>query len=134
MLLFKKFITREFVRESFPHTVFLFGDNMQRIGLGGQAKEMRGEPNAFGVPTKWAPTMNPLHFFTDASLNNENVVNAIKFPFILAYTFMDDKGNNVCLPEDGLGTGLSQLEDRAPTILLAIENMIDILKSHPNAK
>jgi hypothetical protein len=46
-----KHITREMVRAD-PSTVFVFGDNMARNGLAGQAKEMRGEPNAIGVPTK----------------------------------------------------------------------------------
>jgi hypothetical protein len=74
LLIFKKFITREYVRESFGTTIFLFGDNMQRTGLGGQAKEMRNEPNAFGVPTKWKPTMQDDAFFTDDDF--------IKFPIL----------------------------------------------------
>ncbi len=135
MLIFKKFITREFVRESFPNTIFLFGDNMQRTGFGGQAKEMRGEPNAFGVPTKWKPTMQEDAFFTDNDfINNKDVQKAIVFPFVLAYNWMADKDNIVCLPEDGLGTGLSQLETRAPLILSAINLSINNLKNHPHAK
>lgn len=131
MLIFKKFITREFVKQSFPNTIFLFGDNMQRIGLGGQAKEMRGEPNAFGVPTKWAPTMNHYHFFTDSDY--DEVKNYIQFPFQVAYYFMDDPLHNVCLPEDGLGTGLSKLDEKAPKILKLIESCTEVLKSHKNS-
>ncbi len=41
-------------------------DSVQRHGLAGQAKEMRGEPNAIGVATKWAPSTNPKAFFDDS--------------------------------------------------------------------
>jgi hypothetical protein len=42
---------------------YVFGDNGRRIGFGGQAKEMRGEPNAIGVATEWVPTNRPNAFF-----------------------------------------------------------------------
>lgn len=29
--------------------LYVFGDNMVRRGFGGQAREMRGEPNAVGI-------------------------------------------------------------------------------------
>jgi hypothetical protein len=41
-------------------------DSVQRHGLAGQAKEMRGEPNAIGVATKRAPSTNPKAFFDDS--------------------------------------------------------------------
>jgi len=47
----EKHITRQMLRAE-PGTLWVFGDNLQRKGLGGQAKEMRGEPNAIGIPTK----------------------------------------------------------------------------------
>lgn len=37
------------------NVLYVFGDNMARVGLGGQAKEMRHEPNAVGVATKYSP-------------------------------------------------------------------------------
>lgn len=40
-----KFITRQMV-ESAPNTIFVFGDNMLRVGMGGQAGAMRGCRNA----------------------------------------------------------------------------------------
>jgi hypothetical protein len=43
----------------------VFGDNGRRIGFGGQAKEMRGEPNAIGVATNWEPSNRPNAFFSD---------------------------------------------------------------------
>ena len=43
---------------------YVFGDNLRREGLGGQAGEMRGEPNAIGVATKHAPGMDDDDFWT----------------------------------------------------------------------
>jgi hypothetical protein len=53
-LIFQEWITRKDLREN-PDKRYVFGDNVERRGYGGQAKEMRGEPNAIGVVTKWAP-------------------------------------------------------------------------------
>ena len=47
-------ITREHLRAS-PEARFVFGDNRERWGMGGQAGAMRGEPNAIGVATLYAP-------------------------------------------------------------------------------
>lgn len=40
-----KIITRDKIKENLE-VLYLFGDNIIRKGLGGQAKEMRGEDNA----------------------------------------------------------------------------------------
>ena len=61
----QKFITRADLQAN-PKRLYLFGDNVMRAGLGGQAKEMRGEPNAVGVATKKAPHRGHLAYFTDA--------------------------------------------------------------------
>ncbi len=57
-------ITRQMVRAE-PEAYWVFGDNLARKGLGGKAREMRGEPNTIGIVTKRAPTMNPEAFFSD---------------------------------------------------------------------
>ena len=51
-----------------PTALYVFGDNLLRVGLGGQARECRGEPNAVGIPTKKAPTMEAHAFLSDADL------------------------------------------------------------------
>ncbi|MBK7804129.1 MAG: hypothetical protein IPJ55_15990 [Chloracidobacterium sp.] len=66
-VLTRKWVTRTFVREHRDH-IFLFGDNLVRRGLGGQASAMRGEPNVVGIPTKKLPSNNENAFFTDAEL------------------------------------------------------------------
>ena len=43
---------------------------MQQKGYGGQAREMRGEPNSIGIPTKWAPDSNKSSYFCDGDLDN----------------------------------------------------------------
>lgn len=117
-------ITRAMVQAD-RNTVFVFGDNMARKGLGGQAREMRGEPNAIGVPTKWRPSRDEAAYFTDddSSARLFQVREAIDG----AFRAMQDAlsaGRNVVIPTDGLGTGLADLPRRAPTIHRAIEARI----------
>jgi hypothetical protein len=38
-----------------PEKIYLFGDNLERVGLGGQAAVMRYKPNTIGIATKKAP-------------------------------------------------------------------------------
>lgn len=88
--------------------------------MGGQAKEMRGEPNAIGIPTKKLPTMNGDAFFTDneLELNKSYILHAFsKIP----------KNRVVVIPTSGLGTGFAELDKRAPKtyafLLECIENL-----------
>jgi len=86
--------------------VYLFGDNLLGRGKGGQAV-IRDEPNAIGIPTKKAPSMDEGSFFDDADyLEN---VEAIDKAFAQI-----PKGKEIVLPEDGLGTGRARLEKEAP--------------------
>lgn len=38
--------------QAHPARLYVFGDNFQQRGLGGQTKECRGEPNAIGILTQ----------------------------------------------------------------------------------
>ncbi len=111
-LYIKKHITRAYVKENLE-TIFLFGDNMQRTGFGGQAREMRGEPNALGVPTKWSPYTADPAYFSDSDFTK--VRKYIDFPFDVAIAWLTT-GGSVCIPTDGFGTGLAKLEQKAPSI------------------
>lgn len=72
---------------------------------------MRGEPNAIGVVTKWAPSNDNDAFFDD-------------MPDCFAQVGFDlaridrvlSQGKTVVIPEDGIGTGLAQLPRRAPKL------------------
>lgn len=112
-----KFITRDYVRQN-PDTMFLFGDNMARRGFGGQAREMRGEPNAIGIPTKWMPCNAPDAFFSDDDF--EKVKGHIDKGFCLAVAHLIKEGI-VVVPEDGLGTGLARLQETAPRLAAHID-------------
>lgn len=71
-----RFITREMVRAN-RDKLFLFGDNLERRGYGGQAAAMRGEPNAIGIPTKKTPTNKAGAFFTDLEFDqNKDAIDA----------------------------------------------------------
>ena len=96
-----------------PTVLYVFGDNFLRRGMGGQAGEMRGEPNAVGVATKWAPSHRREAFFSDDQF--ERIIDAINADVHPLWKHLD-AGGVVVAPLDGIGTGLSQLPTRAPRI------------------
>lgn len=74
MIIKMKFITRQFIQEH-PDWLFLFGDNEERSGYGGQAREMRGEPNSIGVRTKAKPSNSKDSYWYDSSFtDNINMI------------------------------------------------------------
>lgn len=91
---------------------FVFGDNLVRRGMAGQAAEMRGEPNAIGVATKRHPGVAETAYFSDDSFDDFTAlcVDIAKVRFAL------DGGRLIYIPKAGLGTGLSQLPTRAPKL------------------
>lgn len=89
-----------------PEYLYVFGDNLERVGKGGQAI-IRNEPNTVGLATKYST----MESYSDDRLQEnmlhiESDINRIK---ILA---TDYKG--VIFPAMGLGTGLAALQSRAP--------------------
>jgi len=103
---YMKYITRDIVRAN-PEKIFLFGDNLLRRGYGGQAKEMRDEPNAIGIPTKKKPSSTPGSFFTDDEFDdNIKVIDK-------AFDTIPGDGT-VVIPLSGIGTGYAQLREKAP--------------------
>lgn len=105
---FLSIITRDMLRMD-PEARFVFGDNLQRRGLGGQAREMRGEPNAIGIATKKAPSLADYAFFTAADdwAIEEIDKDIDKVAAALA------EGRIVYVPKDGIGTGLASLRTRS---------------------
>lgn len=126
----KKLAAGAFLREAFitrasmkarPGTLFIFGDNMARAGFGGQAKEMRGEPNAVGIPTKKAPRRDDSAYFTDADFNS--AVKAIT-PEIERLKTHISSGGDIVYPAAGIGTDRAELPQRAPKIHAYIQEQI----------
>ena len=106
LVLKQKFIYRNDVRVNRTH-LFLFGDNMERQGMAGQAKEMRGEPNAFGFATKMGPGMEPSDFFHDDDPISALYVQDefVRLTDVVQTQFYEA----LVIPEDGLGSGLARL-------------------------
>jgi hypothetical protein len=110
MIIHQKFVNREDLQAN-PKILYLFGDNTIRRGYGGQAGSMRGEPNAIGVRTKNLPNNTAKAFFSDANYdNNCDMIDADLVP-VWAHL---KAGGHVVIPLDGLGTGLSDLPNKAP--------------------
>lgn len=101
-----KYYTIELV-EANPSCVFVFGDNLRSIGTGGQAT-IRYCKNSHGIPTKVAPTNSPEAFFNDK--NYESNCSYIK----KAIDSIPKNYETIVFPEDGLGTGLAKLPEKAP--------------------
>ncbi|QJA43078.1 hypothetical protein [Phaeobacter phage MD18] len=119
----QKFIFRSDLQSN-PDVKYLFGDNLVRQGLGGQAKEMRGEPNAIGVATKRTPSNRPGEFFSDEDYDQN--VGQMDKDLEPARDHLR-KGGILVIPEDGLGTGLSELPQRAPRTNAALVEMLEEL-------
>lgn len=98
-------ITRQHIQNN-PDVIFLFGDNLLQKGLGGQAKEMRGEPNTIGIPTKKKPSMAKDSFFMDSEYD-------MNIKFIDEAFAKIPKGGIVVYPPL-IGTGRAQLPTKAP--------------------
>jgi len=102
----RQLVRREDVRAE-PDKFFLFGDNLKESGYGGQAKEMRGEANARGIPTKKEPSNRPSSFFSDKEFaaNKKAIDEAFgKIP----------AGKIIVVPRAGIGMGLASLGEKAP--------------------
>ena len=106
---FKDFITRNEVREHNKTHIYVFGDNLKHKGFGGQAKQMRGELNTIGIPTK----KSPYKYFTDEDY--ENVISIIESEFDMINMY-SKAGFTVVIPKAGIGTGRAKLAEEAPKI------------------
>ncbi len=126
MIIRQKIITRNEVRR-YRECIYVFGDNMLRRGLAGQAKEMRGEPNTIGIPTKRFPTNTYNAFFTNTDWDNALIRNAIMFAISDIKSALYDN-TDVIIPADGIGTGLAQLDRYAPVIFDYIQGEIAMME------
>jgi DNA polymerase elongation subunit (family B) len=125
----QKFITRADIQAN-PDKIYVFGDNDTREGMGGQAKEMRGEPNSFGIRTKKAPLYDPEVYYTDAEYSdnikkiNEDILR-LRNDFVL-------KGKTIVFPEDGIGTGMAKLKENAPKTFKFLNAVLKYLEDYVN--
>lgn len=107
-----------------PKSLFLFGDNMARVGYGGQAAEMRGEVNSIGIVTKRTPdALNKSAYIYDTDPDIEFIKGIINIDFLRVQYYLD-KGDYDKLIIPALGTGLARLPENAPKLLEYIELQI----------
>jgi hypothetical protein len=118
-LLFQKMIYRTDL-QAHPERLYVFGDNMQRWGKGGQAEEMRGEPNAIGIVTKKAPKRNDDAYMTDDEF--EANFAAMKADFEKVWAALR-AGTEVVFPTAKLGSDRAELETRAPRTYAALQGL-----------
>jgi len=112
----------EYVLRDNPDKIYIFGDNEQRVGKGGQAI-IRDEPNAFGIATKKEPNNRDGAFFTDDEFEaNKKIIDED-----IAKIKAD--GRPIVFPEDGIGTGRGDLKNKAPKTYEYLIAEIEKLKS-----
>ncbi|MBA2379751.1 MAG: hypothetical protein H0V76_09285 [Blastocatellia bacterium] len=123
-----RFITRKHIRAN-PDKIFLYGDNVEQRGFGGQAAAMRGEPNAIGIPTKKRPSYSEGAFFTD----DEFEQNKIAIDRAFSQIFRIDKTSVIAIviPTNGLGTGRAELERRASRTFAYLQSRLAELSDLP---
>ncbi|HGM8086473.1 TPA: hypothetical protein ACKP9S_002830 [Pseudomonas aeruginosa] len=115
----EEFYTPELLR-SMPEKIFVFGDNLLQRGTKGQAA-IRNEPNAFGVPTKRAPSMAEHAFFADREDENSALREALRKLYALGQV------RPIVFPAAGIGTGLAQMASRSPELY---RWMCGVLRDH----
>ena len=93
--------------EANPNYLYIFGDNLTKMGRGGQAI-IRFCKNSFGIPTKKLPSQYEQSYFTD----KEYEVNISLIKDVIEN--IPTNYEAIVFPEDGLGTGLAELPKRAP--------------------
>lgn len=109
--------------EAHPHALFVYGDNEQRRGRGGQAV-IRDCANAVGVRTKIRPSLARDAFWTDdaalLSVRKEMINSDIDNVVARALEGFD----TVYVSQGGIGSGLAQLDRRAPRLYAHLQQRI----------
>jgi hypothetical protein len=120
IMLFYGFWSLNDCRES-PKSLFVFGDNDVHQGVGGQAI-IRTCANTIGIPTKKYPNNNIQSFYTDKTYaDNCKKIYAAVSNLIKKSVEYDE----IVFPENGFGTGLAKLSEKAPKTLAYLDKLIE---------
>ena len=88
---------------------FIFGDNLERVGTGGQAI-VRGLTNTYGIRTKKSPRNDKASYFYDSDF--------IWFTTVVLEDFVKiqklNQTSSIVFCETGYGNGLAKLPTQAP--------------------
>lgn len=117
-----RLISRQYVRAN-RDKLFLFGDNLEGRGFGGQARAMRGEPHAIGIPTKKSPSYEDAAFFADEEFEQNKTAIDLAFAEI-ALMATSGEVQVIVIPSNGLGAGRAQLQARAPRTFAYLQSRI----------
>ena len=124
IVIYQKFIYRADMQAN-SECLYLWGDNEARKGVGGQAKEMRDEPNGIGIRTKKAPLYDESAYWSDKFF--ERQVGLIDEDFYIIDRELP-KYKALVIPLDGIGTGMAQLTKRAPKTLQYLnDKLMDLI-------
>jgi hypothetical protein len=100
--------------------LYVFGDNAARYGMGGQAC-IRKEMNAIGIATKINPGvyMSDSEYFKNIEIINNDIFN-------IRENYLNDMYNTIVFPAQGIGTGLSNMQQVCPrTFLYLCTRLLD---------
>lgn len=93
-------------------SLFIFGDNLERVGMGGQA-QIREQKNTCGFATKKAPGGKDEDYFTDDEFEENCKIIEDEITKINKYA-EEGEYKAIIFPFMGLGTGLSEMPLRCP--------------------
>ena len=111
-VIYIKRISREDAKNN-PHRLFIYGDNDERRGYGGLAKELRYAKHAVGIRVKKKPTTDENAYYLDEEY--EENIRKIKADIEIVKTIMiETPFSYIIFPADGIGTGLAQMRLRCP--------------------
>ncbi len=121
ILFYSGWLTPELCREH-RDKLFVFGDNLKRFGMGGQAI-IRNEPNAYGIATKRLPSMHEGSFFEEDNLDD---LDAVLEDIEDLWAHLKETDDSVVIPvtsagQISLGLERAELVQRAPSIYKTIE-------------
>lgn len=102
--------------------IYIFGDNGERQGMAGQAAAMRHEPNAHGIATK--PMLSDV--MDDKKPSHWNLV--LGDIHELEIRIWRERPIAIIIPEDGIGTGLAQMDKVAPRMFERMNSELALLE------
>ena len=113
----QKYIDRSDLQNN-PHLMYVFGDNVNRVGRAGQAAAMRGEKNAYGIATLMSPGVP----FRWSVIDRQYILRDL---IVVFNTLSDYTNKQLCeglvWPTDGIGTGFAKMP---PTLRAWMDDQI----------